>query len=357
MGPSKEGVLNILLALWLSLAAHAHQSVMTKIATLNEIEAYAPMVFHNHLLWLGRVDYSQRKSVHWIEIRTPDGETLLGKQLISHSVERLYPFDKDRILVMGKAYTSAGWVTYYSTVRSCCGAIAVETHAVPSTFQVEEFAGTPELLFFNETGERSVVAANAAGYGLLPIQVSGPGQMQLVGDALWILERRSVFFGDENIARVDLKTMKVERAFSDPRKGLSNLIALNDGSALATAEYHGEKLLLLNSQDYATQTEVPIRGTHPRAVAEWGRCLLVASEYPHRISVVSRATETPEVIFEFELDYYASDLPNIKKITVDPETGSVFLRSSVVPDLGQETFNSVYRFSSSLWIPACEVTN
>lgn len=349
----KEGDLKFLLVLLLSLAAQAHQNVMTKIASLNEIEAYAPMVFHNQLLWLGHVDYSQRKNIYSVETRTPDGETVLSKQIVPHSVERLYPFDKERILVMGKAFTSVGWVTYYSLVGGCCGALIVETHPVSTAYQVEEFTGNPDNLFFNETGERSIVAQNSKGMQLLPIQVSGPGQMQLLGDFLWVLERRSFFLGDENIARINLKNMNVERVFPEPQNGLRNILALKDGSTIATAEYRNERLILVDSQDLTKQTIVPISGTHPRAIAEWGQCVIIASEYPHRLSIVKRSEANPQVIFEYDLKQYQTELPNLHKISVDPETGSVFLRSAVVPEESC-TFNSVYRFSSSFWIAACE---
>jgi hypothetical protein len=347
--------MKLILALVLSLSAQAHQRFMTKIEALNTTEAYAPMVFHNHFLWLGRVDYSGRKNVHRIEVRTADGETLLSSHLVPHSVERLYPFDKESILIMGKAFTSEGWVTYYSVVRSCCGAMAVETHPIPTAFQVEEFAGTPEKLFFNEVGERSVVAKTEGDIKLLPIQVSGPGQMHLVGDSLWILERRSFFLGDENIARLNLKTLKLERVFSKERNGLVGLFALQDGSALAVTEINEEKVILIDSQDPSQQTIIPLPGTHPRSLAQWGHCLVVGSEEPNRLTMIKLGDAKPKVVSQFNLEQHVSDLPRLSKISIDPETGNIFLRSSTVPEPGFDSQNSVYRFSDSQWIPECKM--
>lgn len=343
------------LVLWGAVSAFSHQAVMTKIESLNETEAYAPMIFHNHFLWLGRVDYSKRKNVHRIEVRTPDGEMLLSSHIIPHSVERLYPFDQDAILIMGKSFTASGWITYYSIVRSCCGAMAVETHPIPLKFQVEEFAGNSEVLYFNETGDRGIVAQSSSGTTLLPFLVSGPGQMQLLGDSLWVLERQSFYLGDENIARINLKTMKADRVFPTLRKGLVSILALKDGSALATAEHLEENVILIDAKDPAQQTLIPLQGTHPRSLAQWGRCLLVASEYPNRLTMINLGTKKPEIVFEFNLEPYAADLPNLKKMSVDPGTGNVFLRSAVIPEPGTSNRNSVYRFTHSSWINDCAV--
>ena len=345
--------MKLIVILALSLSGLAHPSVMTKIDTLNSTEAYAPMVFHNHLLWLGRGDYSQRKTVYRIEVRSSDGETLLSSHLVPHSVERLYPFDKDSIIMMGKSFTSEGWITYYSIVRACCGAMAVETHPLPTSFQVEEFAGTPDRLFFNEVGERSVVAKTAESTKLLPVEISGPGQMHLVGDFLWILERRSFFLGDENIARINLKTLEVDRVFSQLRNGLVGLLALKDGSTLAATELNDQNVILIDSQDLSRQTIIPLQGTHPRSMAEWGKCLIVGSEQPNRLTIIRLGETKPRTVFEFNLEAYATDLPRLNKITVDPETGNIFLRSSVAPETELDPRNSVYRFSNSQWLSDC----
>ncbi|NBX77318.1 MAG: hypothetical protein EBQ92_12250 [Proteobacteria bacterium] len=299
------------------------------------------------------MDYSGRKNVHRIEVRTSDGETILSTHLVPHSVERLYPFDRESILIMGKAFTSEGWVTYYSIVRSCCGAMAVETHPIPTLYQVEEFAGTPENLFFNETGERSVVAKTGGTTKLLPIEVSGPGQMQLVGDHLWILERQSFYLGDENIVRLNLKTLRAERVFPQLRNGLVSILALADGSAIAATELRAQKVVFIDSQDPTRQTSIKLSGTHPRSLTQWGKCLLVGSEEPNRITVINLQEKKPSIVFEFDLEQYTFDLPRLNKITVDSDTGNIFLRSSVVQEAESDSRNSVYRFSNSQWLSEC----
>ncbi|NBV50890.1 hypothetical protein EBR78_06695 [bacterium] len=332
----------------------AHQIVMTKIETLNTTEPYAPMVFHQSALWLGRYNVVNHRRQHRLEVRTMGGEKLVSSISVPHSVERLYPLDADRIVVMGKAHTLEGWITYSTTARLKNGNIELEVNPISTKYQVEEFAGTPDRQFFNETGERGIVEINAFGTRLLPITISGPGKLQVAENSLWVLERNSFKFGDENIVRVNLATFEVERVFNRVRDGLSHILALQKSPWLATGEYFGEKLILIDRKNPALQKTIPLPGTHPRALTQWGHCVIVASEQPHRLSVVRLNTVQPELVFEFNLEPYAADLPNFKTLSVDPDSAAIYLRSAEIPEVGRGDRNSIYRFTHSGWIAACE---
>ena len=347
--------MKLLLVFLLSITSFAHQLVMTKIETLNPIEPYAPMVFHQGHLWMGRVDYSTRPNRYQIEVRSAEGEKILSQKPVPHSVERIYPFDETRILITGKKFTENGWFTFYSIARFTGKEIAIETHTLQERFQVEEFAGDPNNLFFNEVGDRSIVKVNSSGASLLPIDISGPGQMTQKGNDLWILERKSIKLGDENLVRLNLQTMKTERVFNRPQQGLMGILALQDGSAIATSEYFLEQIHLVSTKDPSQQVTIPLKGTHPRTFTQWGSCLIVGSEYPSRISVIQLKGQTPKILEEFNLDPYTNELPNLMRLTASPESASVFIRSAFVQEVGKPSQNSVYRYTSSTWIPDCEI--
>ena len=337
-----------------ALSLSAHQITMTKIETLNEHEAYAPMVFHGGYLWLGRVDTSQKKPKHRIEVRTGEGDTLLTSWEVPHSVERLFPYDDQRIVIVGKAFTDEGWVTYYSLAKSCCGAIALETHALPLQFQVEEFAKSGNSLFFTEVGDRALVQISEKGTELLKLNISGPGKLQFFEDMLWILERKSVYSGDENIVRFNPSTHKVERFFSKDRQGLTSILSLSNSPQLATAEYWAQQVLLLDPYTLGKFHTISIKESHPRTLAQWHHCLLVASESPHRLSVIDVRNPIPLLISEYDLETYSEDLPNLVSVVVNPETAGIFLRSAYVGEIGKKSQNSLYRFTQSDWISMCE---
>jgi len=341
-------------ALFISFTVQAHQNVMTKIVSLNADEPYAPMVFHNGFLWLGRIDASQRKAQHRIEVWSSDGEDLLTSWKVPHSVERLYPFDSERIVILGKAFNKSGWTTYYSLAKSCCGAVTLETHALPQQFQVEEFAKDHNTIYFTEVGDQALVRISEKNTDLLKLNISGPGQIQVLGDTLFILERGSFFWGDENMVKFNPSTLKVERFFPAPRQGLLSPLSINNGSSVAVAEYFSEQVLLLNPQKPGEFQSISLKGTHPSNIASWHRCLIVTSEKPNRISVINLTTRIPQVVAEYDLEFYAADLPNFISMSVNPDSASVFLRSAHLGDWSSTSSNSVYRFTASDWIQACE---
>lgn len=349
--------MKLLIIFFISISALAHQSVMTKIETLNVTEAYAPMVFHAGFLWLGRADHSQKKARYRIDIRTPDGETLLGTQSIPHSVERLYPFDQKSIVIMGKSFeSSSGWHTFYSIVSACCGPITVKTNPLPAQYQVEEFAQVSNRVFFTEVGDRALIEANKNGIQAWNLQISGPGKMQSFGNSLFVLERNSFYLGDENIVRVNLSDMTVHRLFPQTKNGITALLALSDGKTLAFNEVRSQSVFLMNVEKPSEAPQViSVKGSYPRALGQWKNCLVIASENPHKISFVD-LRKTPRVLGEEDLNAYQADLPNIRNLTINPETAAVFLRSASVPEMGsdREEQNSVYRFTSSFWTSQCE---
>lgn len=345
--------MKLLWVLFFCLPAMSHQLVMKKIETLNETEPYAPLIFHQKMLWVGRADVSTRKSRHRIEVRSSDGEKVLSSKEVSHSVERLYSFDDQHILITGKAFTQQGWRTYYSLARFSEKEIFLQTHALPETFQVEEFAGGPGVLFFNETGDRSIVQQTSTSTELLPLEISGPGKLIHHLNTLWVLERKSFYLGDENLVMVDLNGLKTKRVFKEPLAGLTHIFMLHDKSAIASTEYNAERIHLVDTTNPSRQASVVIPGTHPRALAQWGSCLIVASENPLRVSIVQLKQNTPSIIHEQNLEPYAEELPRLSTVTVDPESAAVFLRSASVAEIGSTTQNSIYRYTSSYWIPEC----
>ncbi|NBX92255.1 MAG: hypothetical protein EB078_04945 [Proteobacteria bacterium] len=341
-------------ALILSFFAGAHQIEMLKIAELNPSEGYAPMLFHQGYLWLGQLDYSSGKNKYSLEVRTPDGERVLKSHSVPHSVQSLYVFDDHRVLMTGKSFTGEGWRTYYSLASFSKNQIHLETHPIPLQYQIEEFAGSPERLFFNEVGDRSIVEINTKGAQLLPLLISAPGKMTLIGDSLFVLERRSFKLGDEDIVKVNLNTHETTRVFNDGRAGIVSILPLNQGELLATTELLGQRVLFIDTRLNRLEEVIPVKGTYPRSLVQWGHCLVVGSEEPLKLTVIDIDHPKSRPVAQFDLSVYASELPNMMSLTVNPETASIFMRSAGLVGNGTEGKHSVYRFNNSSWIPACE---
>jgi len=333
----------------------ASQPQLEKLVPLNRAEGYTPQVFHNRYLWLGRWKTGEDGiDHHFLEIRDHDGSHRLDSVEPKHSVQYLFPFDKERILFTGKHYTSKGWRSYYSLASFIKGKIRIETHQLPSQFQVEEFAGDPKRLIFNLVSDRTLVAVSADGIRQLPLMISGPGMMAQFGDSLFVLERRSRVPGDEDVVRVDLKTLKVQRVFSSNRNGLLSLVALNDGKTLATSESLAHQVLLIDSQTNLLKSTISLPNSNPNSLAPLGHCLVVGSYAPAVLTLIDLESPEPQVIDRFSLENHKEDLPKVAKISVNPSTGALFLRSIGFLQEDPKTTNSVYRYLNPAWVEKCK---
>jgi hypothetical protein len=347
----------IFVALGLFAIKSAFSIELKKIADLNSSEPYSPQVFHDGFLWVGRLDFSTGKNRYFLEVRSQSGEKVLASKDTPHSIINLYPFDDRHVLFTGKLFIREGWRTYYSLAEYDYRGIHLDTHILPEQFQVEQFTGGPGKLFFDMVSDRTLVQLDSKGANPMPLFISGPGSMAQIGDSIFVLERRSWFLGDEDVARVDLKTLKVDRVFSEYRKGILNILPIENGKTLVATEAFAQQILLIDTKTHSLRTSVPMPNSYPESVAEIGHCVVVGCYSPTHLSLVDLSFSTPKVVDEFFFEQHQHELPNIAKMSFDPKTGDLFLRSNGIGFDDAEDTNSIYRFSNPNWIKRCQSPN
>ncbi len=84
-----------------------------------------------------------------------------------------------------------------------------------------------------------------------------------------------------------------------------------------------------------------IAGGSPRALLNYGRCLLVGSQESRIVTVYDLGGTQPEVIDAWDLSTVGSKFKKIRALSVNPETGTVFARSSYSCTGCAETMSSV----------------
>jgi len=337
------------------LGLFASEPRLEKLVSLNRAEGYTPQVFHDGYLWLGRWRTGDDGTDHhFLEIRDQAGANLLHSVEPRHSVQYLFPFDKKRILFTGKRFTAKGWRSYFTIASFENKKIKTETHQLPEQFQVEEFTGDPEKLFFNLVSDRTLIEVNPKSIRQLPLTIFGPGMMTKIADSLFVLERRSRLPGDEDVLRVNLTNLKVDRVFSANRNGLLSLIALNDRKTLATSESLSHQVLLIDSQTNKLKGTITIPGSNPDSLAQLGDCLVVGSYAPPSLTLIDLKSSPPQLIDRVSFEGQTEDLPNVKKISVNPSKGFLFLRSIGFLQDDPKTTNSVYRYFNPRWLEKCQ---
>ena len=342
------------LILSLSATLFASESIIKKVTSLTPVEPYSAQVFHNGNLWLGRVNPSTSRNRYSIEVWDRKGERLLTSKAISHSIQFLFVFDRTRVLFTGKRFTTEeGWVTDYSLASFINDNLQVSTYELPSHFQVEEFTGGPEKLFFNMVSDRTLVEVTSSGAHPLPLLISGPGMMTQIGDSLFVLERRSYGMGDEDIVRVDLKTLKMDRTFSANRAGITHILSLHGRELLAASEALAQQILFIDPSTNTLKWTIPTAGTHPQSLAQFGHCLVVGSSEPVRLTLIDLATEVPSVVDQVDLESHSLELPNIASLHADPETGQFFLRSTGLNNFVPGMTSSIFSFFNPDWKLKC----
>jgi hypothetical protein len=148
-------------------------------------------------------------------------------------------------------------------------------------------------------------------------------------DALYVLERNSVFPGQENLVRIDLATRSAERTFPTPRRRLCALVDLPATPWIAAAETWAEQVLLVERATNRLARVIPAPGG-PVALARLGRCLVVLVDEPRRLAFLDPAGDgTP--LAEWDLAFLGAAAGHVTALDVDPATGDIYLRSPFHP--------------------------
>lgn len=292
------------------------------VVELHRNEPYEGHLFHRDRLWVGQSKQSDGDS-HRVSIFDSEGKVKVAEVNLPHSVNQIVPYG-DGVIVPGKK--CCPWQTGFSVIREVSGRFNVQTTMVSEQYQIDKVAAGEEGIFFSDPGDRALLQQVGRSTRFVTQEVSGPGEMVLRAGKLWVVERKSPQFGDEDIARIDLSTGRVERVFNENRPGIASLIYVNAVDLMAVSEISG-RVLFVDPETMRTVGEVAVEGA-PRGMTTLGKCLLVASEDSKGVTFIDTKAADFPVISEWNLTAAGDRLKKPRSVAVDPKNGTVFLRST-----------------------------
>ena len=298
--------------------------LLRDVAPLDPSEVYRGQVFHAGHLWLGHS--AGTVAEYRLDAHAPSGRRVASAR-VPHTLEFLHPFGPRAILAVGKHHLGArGWRTYHTVARLAGGRLHVRTRTMPSWLQVEQFGGAPGAMFFNETGMGRVIRWNGLWGRALTPRVHFPGTILHCGRWLFVLERNDFRPGHESIARIDLPGGRIERTFAGTRRRLTTLLDLDGLPWIAAPEAWADRVLLVDKATNRLAAEIPVEGC-PVEVARLGRCLAVATQDSRALSFFDLRAPGFPLVARWDLSAAGPALANIRVLSIDPESGAVYLRS------------------------------
>ena len=299
------------------------------VAVLDRCEVYRGQVFHDGHLWEGHSTGDVAR--YRLDVHTADGSRVLASVAVPHTLEFLYPFGPRSILVVGKHFVRGrGWRTYHSIAGFNAGALRVTTHTMPAHLQIEQFAGRPGLMFFNEPGTRRVFRWTGSRAVPFEHDIRLPGTMLVVPGSLFVHERNRITRGAENVVRIDLADGTLQRTFQQPRGMLSALVALDGYPWIAAVEPEADQVLLIDTRSNALTMTIRVPCAPVDAV-QLGRRLIVVGREPKRLMAFDLATRGVPCVADVDLAAIDAEFTIGTVAHVDPRTGNLFLRSPFHP--------------------------
>lgn len=317
---------SLLLASGAGIAAPATVGLVTELPVA---EVYAGHVAYKGRLFVAR-SRSQDGERHHVDIF--DTSTLARRATLdlNHSPSFIQPYGDNAVVVAGRSSTPY-WQTHYTIIswtNATDDRYVTRQVTFPDDNQVDHMTAYGTKLYFNEPGSRSVFRLTGT-RSLQPFggEVSGPGPMSADDRDLWVVERRSIQLGDEDLVRLSLDGSRADRVFgAELRQGLVDTLLLGGTPWVATSETLADKVLLVNREDLSLAHEIGVKGG-PRGMARLGACLVVASEDPKLVTFV-KLTGEPSVIAQWDISAAGDRLKQPRYVAVDPATKRVFVRSS-----------------------------
>jgi hypothetical protein len=338
--PSRRSLSARLFALLLGAAAlgttaqAAPDWEATRLLTLDTAEVNEGQVFHAGVLWTGG---SRTEEGYHLAAFTADGRAI-GTLRLAHSSYKIQPYGDDSVIVMGKADVNGTLLSFYSVVRRTqTGIQIVEARRWPIDVTVLYFTGKGTQTYFGApggsladddpgpVGARSILVGTPGSYRFLAPRLPFLGDIMLHDQGTLIAQTGHAILGDFNVYVIDLATEKATRVFNDfYRKSLFDPTKVDDRT-IALTERDADQLLLIDVRDLTSRT-IPIKAGGPRGLVRFGHCLVTASQESKTLTWVDLRTEEP--IFAWDLGEMAGSMRMIRKLSVDPATGTAFVRSA-----------------------------
>ena len=302
------------------------QARTTLLTSLDKNEVWPDsLALSDGLVWVGHMNTSEQ-SRNRVQVFDSKTLKLVAETPMPHSPIYLYPFTDTSVLIMGR--TQPPWRTHFS-IASLQGwqkgsQVALKTTTFPEEIQADRFTGTAQSLFFTEPGEASVFQWLNGAVHMLPPVLSGPGEMALLGDTLYVVERRSFDFGDETLTKISLATGKAEHTFAAPRNGLRSLLAIPEKNWVAVSEMMANQILLVQESNNQMVGTLSTPG-FPRGITLLHHCLVTVAEskrvYFHHLDRAGFP-----LVAEWDLSGAGPSFDVASSAVADPSTGRLFVR-------------------------------
>jgi hypothetical protein len=322
-----------------------HGELEGKIVT----ELYRSSVYQGHLFHLGHLFVSRSRTSeipqHYVSIF--DREQKLAANIsLTHSATYIRAYGDNAVIVTGRS--SDPWRSHYSIIRqisdeSTVGqGFSIETVTFPLEYMMEDFAGDSEMMFFNEPGSRGVFLFDRPYVENLGFEVSNPGNMTFDGENLFVVARRSFYWGDENIVKIAIPSYEHQEIFKENRQGLTEMILFPAYNLIAASESAASQVLFVDAKTSRLTDSVSVPGT-PRGLALLGSCVAVVSSDEKKVSFIARVGDSFELIRDWDVSFAGDILKQPSKIAIDP-AGVVYLRSTYACPTCTSTQSSVFSF-------------
>ena len=323
------------------------------VTDLPALEVYQGQTFHQGLLWVGKSRTADHDK-HQVEVYSPDGlEKLASIDLDTpegrnHSASHIHPYDQDSVIVTGRSQWP--WKTHYSILSYSQGKITAEAYTFPEKYQVDQFGGSRDQMFFTEVGDGTILQHHDMNQTALRPRISGPGKMLMIDNFLLTIERKSFYQGDENVVSINLETQQATRLFSNHRAGIVDMADLGD-YRLGIAEMKADQVVVMNLKSQTLTHTLSVPG--PGAVEKFGKhCAVAASEEQRSLHFFDLRQDHDQEIARWELASLGTKFRKARQIHVNPDNGQIYLRSTYLCTGCNETMSSVVTVrqkSANVW--------
>ncbi|MBI4403680.1 MAG: hypothetical protein HY537_05950 [Deltaproteobacteria bacterium] len=329
-----------------SQSGRCDQFNATKIAEFSKFENVESMVFHDNQLWVAKSIslVSPPAYDNSVDVFDSSGRIHHATLQLPFLPDRMYPFSEHQVIVVGKHY-SDHWRTYFSIITSNPESYSVSTTTLPKNYQVDEFIGSPQAMFFGEPGSNKIYEYRRTLFGssmtpLAPL-IHGPGKMFMDGSDLWVIIRNGHAFGDENVGKINLDSQTMGKTFEQLREGITNIYAMKNERVIVVNEIGRDQILFIDANANRLTDTLPIENA-PYGFTELGSCLAVTGE--KSISFVKKAQGRHEVVIRWDLKTLGQNMDAPRNIAVDQQTNRLYVRSANMCPTCDLTRNSVFVF-------------
>lgn len=312
----------------------------TTLMELDRTEPFDAMTFHGGYLFVGqsRKDLNSFYMVHVFD----QNQKLIKSIPMSHAIEHLYAYGPDSVLAIG---TSASPHARHNTVISFAGgSFQARDQVVPMTAWANDWLGTFEGKdYFSDMGgnpsdeerqnnpripAQTIVSIDRYGRAeYLPFRVRGSLNGIIVGEQILVNHLYDMRVAYRNIQRVNMKTGVSDELFDSPRNRLWDLVTLGP-DMIAVSESMGDRVIFVNHVSKIIKNEVLVEG-EPRSIAKVGTCILVGARAKRAVQIISvKDPGNPSVTGSLDFSTTGGAFHFLEKITVDPQNGRVYGRSS-----------------------------